>query len=219
MRLLATTDYHGDIDAFRKTALKALHIHADIIVVCGDITHFGSLQQSRELLSSLLTTQLPVMFVPGNCDPPILAEEKTQTIESIHGKCKLIDSINFVGVGGSSPSPFNTPFELTETEIADILEKSYKTCQTSYETILVSHAPPRNTKLDLAFTGEHVGSQSIREFIEKTNPKLTICGHIHEASGIDEINQTTAINPGPARHGKCAIIDMNEDIRVKLDRL
>jgi Icc-related predicted phosphoesterase len=219
LRILATTDFHGNAEAFRKTALKARQNRADVVVVCGDVTHFGSLQQAKELLSFLHATQCPVLYVPGNCDPAALAKEEIEKIECIHGKCKEIDNINFLGVGGSSPTPFDTPFELTETEIAHILEQSFDSCQTKRQTILVSHSPPKNTKVDLTFTGEHAGSTSVRKFIEKTNPSLVLCGHIHEATGTDKINNTTITNPGPARHGHCALIHINTHKKIKLNNL
>lgn len=219
LRILATSDFHGDAEAFRKTALKAKLHHIDVVVVCGDITHFGSLQQSKELLSPLLTIQCPVLFVPGNCDPPTLTEEKIETIESIHGKCKQVGNVNFLGVGGSSPSPFDTPFELTETEIAHILEQGFNSCQSKRQIVLVSHSPPKNTKVDIAFTGEHAGSISVRKFIEITNPTLVLCGHIHEATGTDKINNSTIVNPGPARHGHYALININAHKKIKLNNL
>jgi len=219
LKILATTDFHGDVKAFQKVSLKARRSHVNMIAVCGDVTHFGSVQQAKELLSSLLDIKSSVLFVPGNCDPPTLAEEKIETIESIHGKCKQIGNINFFGVGGSSPSPFDTPFELTETEIANILEQGYNSCQANHRTILISHSPPKDTKVDVTSAGEHAGSFSVREFIEKTNPDLVLCGHIHEATGIDRINDTIIVNPGPARHGKCALIDFDESINVRLESL
>lgn len=214
-----TTDYHGNAEAFRKTVFKARENHVNVVVVCGDITHFGSLQQAKELLSLLEDLQLPVLFVPGNCDPLALTEANIGKVESIHGKCKQIGKINFLGVGASSPSPFDTPFELTETEIANIIEQGFDACQTENGAILVSHSPPKNTVVDVAFTGEHVGSISVRDFIEKTNPELVLCGHIHEATGVDRINDTIIVNPGPARHGKCALIDFDKSINVRLDQL
>ena len=211
LKILATADFHGSAEAFQKTALKAKQSHANVVVVCGDITHFGSLRQAKELLSSLLNIQSQVVFVPGNCDPPVLAEEKVDTIEPIHGRCRQIGNICFLGVGGSSPSPFDTPFELTETEIAEILEQGLNSCQTIREIILVSHSPPKDTKVDVAFTGEHVGSYSVRGFIEEMKPTLVICGHIHEAVGIDRINNTIIVNPGPAKKGYYALIRDSEE--------
>lgn len=219
LRILATTDFHGNIEAIRKTAQKARLLDADVIIACGDITHFGTLKTARQLLTFLTEAHVPILFVPGNCDPPTLADEKTETMESIHGKCKQVDNINFIGIGGSSPSPFNTPFELQETQIATILKQVHKACPTNGSTVLVSHSPPRDTKVDVAFTGEHVGSHSVREFVEKTRPSLLICGHIHEAKGVDKIGTTFVVNPGPARHGNCALITTNTDINIEFDNL
>lgn len=219
LRLLATTDYHGNVEAVRKTALKAKEYDVDVVVVCGDMTHFGSVEQIRELLSILKTSKCTVLFVPGNCDPPGSAGVSDRDIECIHGKCMQVDGITFLGVGGSSPSPFDTPFELGEGEIAEILEQGYKSCQGGVAGVLVSHSPPRYTKVDMAFTGEHVGSFSVREFVERAKPRLVLCGHIHEASGTDRIGDSVVINPGPARHNRCALIELNANVNARLDSL
>ena len=85
--------------------------------------------------------------------------------------------------------------------------------------VIISHSPPRNTTVDVTFTGEHVGSISVREFIKKTRPLLVLCGHIHEAMGSEDIDDTIVVNPGAARHGKCAIIDLDEIVNVEFDSL
>lgn len=218
LRILATTDFHGDVEAFRKTVLKATESSADVIVVCGDLTHFGSVEQGRELLSVLGGAPCEVLFVPGNCDPPELAEVRVESVECIHGRCKQVAGVDFLGVGGSSPSPFDTPFELSEVGIAELLEKGYNDCQSGVG-VLISHSPPRYTKADLAFTGEHVGSLSVREFVERTKPRVVLCGHIHEAVGMDRIDDSVVINPGSARHKRCAIVELNEKVNAKLDNL
>lgn len=215
MRILATTDFHGSAEAFRKTVLKATQSCIDVVVVCGDVTHFGSLKEAKGLLSILSGAPCLVLFVPGNCDPPRLATEKTQGIECIHGKCEQIGGIHFIGVGGSSPSPFNTPFELSEMEIANILEQGYSNCGRENHIILVSHDPPKDTKVDVTSRGEHVGSYSVREFIENIKPRLVLCGHIHEAKGKDKIGDTIVVNPGPARWGQAALVDFDKKIEVK----
>jgi len=218
LRILATGDYHGNAEAIRKTASKARSIQADVIVVCGDITHFGSVRQARELLLVLRDPEHLVLFVPGNCDPPSLTED-IEEIESIHGKCRQVDSFDFLGVGGSSPTPLGTPFELAESHISDLLKRGFGGCHIANKTVLVSHSPPLNTASDLAFTGEHVGSTSVRKFIERVRPALALCGHIHEARGIDRINGTVVVNPGPARSGSCALIDVAEAVTVELGHL
>jgi Icc-related predicted phosphoesterase len=77
--------------------------------------------------------------------------------------------------------------------------------------ILMAHAPPYGTKIDLApalnkdlkyitkggqLVFEHVGSKAVREVIEKYQPLLGLHGHIHESKGYDKIGRTLVINPG-----------------------
>ena len=80
-----------------------------------------------------------------------------------------------------------------------------------YLKILVSHTPPYNTKLDLTFLKTHVGSISIRKTIEVLKPKLCICGHIHEAKGIDTIGEAVIINPGPLMRKRYALVRISEN--------
>ncbi|MFQ5601038.1 MAG: hypothetical protein ACE5G2_10865, partial [Candidatus Krumholzibacteriia bacterium] len=67
-------------------------------------------------------------------------------------------------------------------------------------TIFVSHCPPRNTKLDIAY-GRHAGSQALRDFIERTRPAVSLHGHVPEIElrgGVfaEWVAETLAINPG-----------------------
>jgi Icc-related predicted phosphoesterase len=218
LKILATADFHGSADAIRTAGAAATRQNVDVFAIGGDITHFGSLERAKELLAGLSGLEVPVFFVPGNCDPPGLAAHERGSVVSIHGKCRTIDDISFLGLGGSPPAPFSTPFELAETELATILEQSVQSCQPSRELVLISHSPPRDTKTDLAFIGEHVGSRSLREFIEKEHPRVVLCGHIHESAGVDTMNSTVIVNPGPARDGHYAIVDTDKGVEVALQR-
>ena len=215
---MATADFHGDDEAFRKTVQKAIGSEVDVVLVCGDITHFGSIKEAKELLSNFIGIEPAVLFIPGNCDPPALIED-IEGLKCIHGRCRRIDKINFFGVGGSSPSPFNTPFELTEVDIEELLKQGYGNCSKSEKCVLVSHSPPKNTLVDVAFGKDHVGSLSVRTFVEKMRPSIVVCGHIHESPGIDKVNGSIIVNPGPARHGRCAFIDFTNRIEIKFDQL
>jgi Icc-related predicted phosphoesterase len=77
---------------------------------------------------------------------------------------------------------------------------------------MVSHTPPVNTELDNA-GGRHVGSEKVREFIERCEPDLMLCGHVHEAKGQERIGKTVIVNPGMLRNGH-ALIDLGEDIKI-----
>ena len=71
--------------------------------------------------------------------------------------------------------------------------------------IFISHAPPHMTKLDCLYSGQHVGSVAVREFIEKWANKgllrASFHGHIHESpavsgSDVDYIAGIECRNPG-----------------------
>lgn len=219
MIMLAGTDFHGYRLAFEAIAASARRERADLIIVCGDITNFGTKEQAENLLMILAEVGMPVLFVPGNCDPPSLTEISLKGVTCIHGSRAALGGLVFVGVGGSPVTPFNTFFEMSEEEIAKILDKCLDNIGGSGRSmILVSHSPPKNTRTDRTFMGIHVGSSSIRVFIEKHKPLLTICGHIHEAKGKDWIDGSLIVNPGPAKQGNYAIIHIGEsglDVELK----
>jgi len=219
MKLLVTADFHGSIEASRKVSAKSKSLKVDAIIVCGDVTHFGSLEDAETILTPLTTLELPVLYVPGNCDPSQLAETQIAGAVNLHGKCQRLGDVAFIGLGGSPTSPYYSWFELSETQIRNMLEQSWDKCSANPCSIIVSHAPPRGTSVDLAYSRVHAGSVSLRAFIEERKPSVVFCGHIHEARGIDHLGDTLVVNPGAVRHGKCALTNITDKIEVKLDSL
>lgn len=45
-------------------------------------------------------------------------------------------------------------------------------------------------------SGEHVGGKGLEEYIKKNSPKIVLCGHIHEARGIEKLKDTYIVNAG-----------------------
>jgi len=215
MRLLVASDLHGSETAAAEIHTKSLECKANLVVICGDITHFGSVGQAEKLLRKISVSDIPVLFVPGNCDSPsLISLTDLEGIHNIHGCSRIVDGICFGGIGGSSPSPFNTPFELSEERICQILDGiSFDSVGCSWR-ILVSHSPPLDTSLDRTRFGLHVGSRSVRGFIEKEQPDLILCGHIHESRGKDHLGGSVIVNPGSARHGSYAVVNLTEEIHI-----
>lgn len=136
---LIGADFHGHEEALRNFRLKAEEAKADILVICGDITHFGSIRQAKALLSLLVSVRLPILFVPGNCDPPSLGEVEVEGARCIHGRYESHGDITFFGIGGGPVSPFNTPFEMTEEEIRQLLGRETRNLPANRRLMLVSH--------------------------------------------------------------------------------
>ncbi|MBS7656477.1 MAG: metallophosphoesterase [Candidatus Bathyarchaeia archaeon] len=215
MKVLVGTDFHGKQSVFEAFMEKAEENKADVMVVCGDITHFGSLQEARRLLSLLTDTRIPVLFVPGNCDPPSLVGVDIEGVTCIHGKNVTYDDVTFLGVGASPPTPFSTPFEMTEDKIMEALNQASNNLPLSRWVVLISHSPPNGTLLDKTSFGHHVGSLSVRKYIEENQPSMVFCGHIHEAKGKEKIGKTLVVNPGPARHGDYVVVFLDNELRLE----
>jgi len=68
-------------------------------------------------------------------------------------------------------------------------------------TIYIMHSPPWGTPLDLIQGGKPAGSRSIKTFIERNQPLITLHGHIHESPELSgaymaRLGQTIMVNPG-----------------------
>ncbi|MCK4252291.1 metallophosphoesterase [candidate division WOR-3 bacterium] len=211
MQIIAITDIHGH-EYFDNTIAKAIS-NADLILIGGDITNFGGEKEADPILQNINQLNNQILAIPGNCDQHSVNKLLISKGINLHRERRIIENITFYGVGGCSKTPFHTPQEYTESEIEEILSDFEKT-DTQFH-ILLSHSPPAKTKVDNTFIGLHVGSKAIRSFIEKFQLDLVICGHIHEARGVDTINNTLIINPGPfPKH--YAVIDLNEKIEYEL---
>jgi len=216
LRLLACADFHGSRESVEKLLDLALKEETDLIVVAGDISN-NSIQVATELLEILKDTNLPVLFVPGNLDPKSLADWHDEPVKSIHGRTYSYQGFVFLGLGGASRSPFHTPFEYDESDAASILEEAYRSVKEG-RLILVSHCPPKDTSLDRTFVGVHAGSISVRMFIEKAQPVLAICAHIHEGRGVDHIGKTKLVNTGAAFHSYYSRLMLNDELKIDLVR-
>ena len=71
----------------------------------------------------------------------------------------------------------------------------------------------------LGITDLHGNPTALRDFIAATQPSLVICGHIHEARGMQPRGQTTVVNCGAARCGYYAVAEVGEEVNVELRRV
>ena len=163
---------------------------------------------------------LPVLFVPGNCDPRELESKAIfEGAENLHGRCIAISGSSFIGVGGCTPGPFKTSFELSEGEILQTLSDASKQCSNGSVAALISHSPPYGIKLDETGFGQHVGSKGLHDFIVSESPTVVLCGHIHEARGMDAIGTTTVLNPGPLHRGFYSLVELTERVTAVFETL
>jgi Icc-related predicted phosphoesterase len=205
MKILAISDPHGNYSKIKKMIERAGDF--DLAVIVGDITNFGPDEKVQELMKLF---DKPVLAIPGNCDQrSILRALDASEAVNLHGKTEHIGKILFIGLGGSNPTPFNTPFELSEEEIEKTLERLFCSAEEAENCgtiVLLTHAPPHGVRDELPFG--HVGSKAISKFVDRVD--LVVCGHIHEAKGSEKIGKTVVVNPGEACKGSCALIKIEE---------
>lgn len=210
MRIIAFGDIHMSLGDFAKIPDIS---SADLIILTGDLTNYGSRHDAREVLNQVLAVNPHVLAQVGNLDEFEINDYLDALNMNIHGQARLFRrGVCLMGCGGSNPTPFNTPTEFSEKELSRALDQAYLQARNYIELaeplehhqiplILVSHTPPLDTALDLLPDGSHVGSLAVRSFIERSQPPLCLTGHIHEAKGSDHIGETLILNPGMISKG------------------
>ena len=213
MKLLCITDLHSDRAALDR--IMRAEPSADLVLLGGDITNFGTPADAEDVILRLQRQYHEVLAVAGNCDSASIDQRLEELGVSIFGRGVVRQEIGFYGVSAMPPW-LQTMYHLTEQEIAAALHQGRSQLGEWRSEVLLSHAPPRATRLDRTRRGEHVGSTAVRAFIETVQPSLAVFGHIHEARGVDQLGETTMINCGPAFQGRYAVAEVNAAVEVEL---
>ncbi|MGC8937104.1 MAG: metallophosphoesterase family protein [Candidatus Methanomethylicaceae archaeon] len=211
LSILALSDIHGKESSLRSILQYTLNSYQiDAISISGDITHFGSSEDLNRILAIVSETGLPFFYVLGNCDPPELKNGLESLGMCLESKCHKISDFTIAGSGGSTPTPFETPFEVEEGALTRNIREASSKCGGTIH-LLVTHNPPLGSVVDLTRSGSHVGSRALRALILNLQPMVAQCGHIHEARGKEFLGRTLVLNPGPAMRGNFAIITISGD--------
>ncbi len=175
---------------------------------------------------------------PGNDDPwvidEIIKEIDASAIIDPEGKVVYIDDIHeMVTCGLGNPTPWKTPREVSEEELASKIEEIAVNVKDMENCIFNLHVPPIGSGLDSAPLLDEkltiqrlpgggakmsaVGSKAVRDAIEKYKPLMGIHGHIHESRAASHIGNTFIVNPG-SEYGEGILrgaIILLEDKKVK----
>jgi Icc-related predicted phosphoesterase len=203
LRFVVLGDIHGSVEAVEKAKKYVEEKNPDAVLICGDLTHLGGKKEAQGIIEALASARKPVLYVWGNMDrvDPDFYVEGVNAI-CLHGKKTMFGDVEIVGLSGNA---WGYDF------LRDI-EKSEK------PLIIVSHQPPEGT-LDKTWSGGHAGNPQIRNFIERIQPDLMVCGHIHEAYGEAKVGKTIVCNVGKLGDGNILTIDINDQIVVKRDKI
>ncbi len=188
-RILLFSDIHSDW----KTLESILSVEADFYISAGDqVSWARGLDRCGEILR---TRGDKVWVLPGNHESASQIADLCARygLNEFHERVFTAGGWNVAGLGYSSPTPFHTPGEYTEEQLAQRLAKFSGLAP----LVLVCHAPPFSTDLDRVRPGLHAGSRAVRAFLESEQPGYFFCGHIHEAEGREiTLGATRARNVG-----------------------
>lgn len=193
MKILIFSDVHGDLRALERLVQQP----ADLYIAAGDLATFRrGLDRCGEVLAPLGER---LWLLPGNHE----TYDDTRALCARHGfvdfhrQVRPLESANgsttWAGLGYSNITPFHTPGEYSEEQIAEALA-AFNGIEHLH---LVVHFPPQDTQLDEFAPGKHAGSPTLRAWVERAKPALLFCGHIHETAGKSEmLGATKCINVG-----------------------
>jgi len=213
MRLLGITDLHGSREALARILAHAGPV--DVILLGGDVTHFGSPADAEQLVELAKQSGATVLAVAGNCDSAEIDERLVRLGVSLAGRGVVLDALSLQGLSAIPPW-ISRMYQLTEEELAAALEAGYAQLPDVRHHAVLAHVPPHGLSVDRVFFGRHVGSRALRTFVEEKAPSLVVCGHIHEARGVVRVGPTTVVNCGHALRGQYALVDVHHEITVEL---
>jgi len=218
MKIISFGDVHEDTNNLIK--IKSELENADLIVISGDLTNYHGKVEAKKVLESIKRYNKRLLAQYGNLDQPEVNEYLTGEGINLHGNGYVFGDVGIFGCGGSSPTPFNTPSEISESDIKKYLTDGYTKVKNAKWKIMVCHTPPKDTVIDIVRSGMHVGSSTVRDFIVQYKPDVCISGHIHESRGKDEVGDTVVLNAGMFRDGWYIEINIDkEDFSAMLKAL
>lgn len=193
MKILAFSDLHCDLD--QAAQLVAASDDADLVVGAGD---FASVHSGlEETIAALSAIETPTVIVPGNNETASALEAACDAAgwsaaTMLHGEGATLAGLSCFGLGAGVPTtPWDWSFDLSEEEAERMLAGF------SGADLLILHSPPAG-HCDRASTGQSLGSKAIAAAIERVQPRLAVCGHIHESWGCRSSSGSSEIaNLGP----------------------
>ncbi|WP_045220717.1 metallophosphoesterase family protein [Desulfonatronum thioautotrophicum] len=184
---------------------------AEAVLVSGDLTNRGRKNAAERILQDIQRINPRIFAQIGNMDYPEVEDFLNLQGMNIHARgLDLGNGVGLMGVGYSTPTPFGTPGEVSDDQLAVWLAQAHEPVKDLPHLLLVAHNPPFGTATDKVGGRTPVGSQAVRAFIEKIQPEVCLTGHIHEARAEDHIGKTQVINPGPLAGGGYALIRLTE---------
>jgi len=258
MKVLYTSDLHGEIYLYQELLSLAISSSPEVMVIGGDLLpSFPPTKRYEDMVPNQKTfidrflsnffkkvvetsSVQQIFLIAGNWDLGYhhLFRKPTERIIDLNRRSyRLKNGYELIGYPFVPPTPFRpkdfekmddreapwppqkNPSYISGSDQSDQLTpidpylylRGRETIEEDLDrlpkplyrkrAIYVMHSPPYGTRLDLIEGGKSAGSRSIKTFVERNQPLLTLHGHIHESPNLsgaymDRIGETLSVNPG-----------------------
>jgi Icc-related predicted phosphoesterase len=191
------------------------------ILIAGDLTNVGGKNAASRVIDEIEKINPRIYAQIGNMDTR--EADAFLTERGVNTHAATVDlgcGVGLIGLGYSTPTPFNTPSEASEEQLFQWLAQARAGADGYDHLVFMTHTPPMGTKTDRISSGQSVGSTAVRKFIEDTQPDVCLTGHIHEAKSVDQIGNTRIVNPGLFEAGGYAVIRLEHGrLTIRLEQI
>lgn len=203
IRIAATADLHFGRDSrgILRPNLERLPEEADVLLIGGDLTRFGEVEEARILARELRDLPVPVVAVLGNHDyhsgvqDRVRAQLERSGVRVVEGDVVDVEVPGGVvsvagtkGFGGGFPGASGSDFGEPEMKafightktLAQQLEEALRSARGDVRVALLHYSPVRDT-----LVGEppeifpFLGSYLLAEAIDRAGADLALHGHAH----------------------------------------
>jgi len=202
MKIAAVGDLHFSpqrYDPLRETLSHVLD-HADILVLAGDLTNYGTPEEMESLLNALVRIRVPTVAVLGNHDYESGREQElmrmmtTEGIKVLDGTAYERDGVGFAGCKGFPGgfgrgvlTAFGEPqikaFVQAGIDEALKLERAMMQLRTEKRVVVLHYAPIADTvKGEPEQIYPYLGSSRLVEVIDRHGAQIVLHGHAHHGS-------------------------------------
>ena len=215
MLIAYVVDVHDRFEAVPESIADIGEV--DLLVVGGDITTGGTPDDAEAAIERWMPLAPRLLALAGNMDSAAIDARLADLGVGLDASGVVFGDVGVCGVSAAPISPLHTPYELDDEELMRRIESAFAAVAGCRVRIFCPHAPPEGTACDKLRNGRHVGSVVVRRIVEREQPDLVLCGHIHEARGVDEIGPTRIVNPGPVSAGHYVVVGVDGELSVSLD--
>ena len=203
LRVAAIGDLHVQEDSvapYRELFIEVSN-HADVLLLCGDLTNFGKTSEAEILAEDIKSCTIPVLGVLGNHDYECGQPEEVARILHEAGMIVLdeqaheIDGVGFAGVKGfvggygrGELAPFGEPiikaFVDEAMKEARKLENQLRQLRTERSVAVLHYSPITGTiEGEPPAIFQYLGSQRLCEPIDRfEHVKAVVHGHAHHGT-------------------------------------